>query len=200
MKNAFCFDLDGTITTTEVLPCIASELDLADEVATLTSATMQGHIPFEASFRLRCALLGSISPEKIRSIVADIPLEPNISNFIRENKDRCFVVTGNLDIWIAPLVEQLGCRLFSSHATYVEGRLRLSRILRKSEAIAQIRELPQFDRVIGIGDGANDVPMLEAADIGISFGGVHPPSQEAVFASQFISHEGSSLCRLLRAL
>ena len=46
MKKIFCFDLDGTITTQEILPLIAAELDLYEEISTLTQATINGLIPF----------------------------------------------------------------------------------------------------------------------------------------------------------
>lgn len=75
MKTAFCFDLDGTLTKTEILPCIASDLGVSDEIATLTRATMEGHIEFEPSFRLRCLILGQVAPEVVRAIVTNIPLD-----------------------------------------------------------------------------------------------------------------------------
>ena len=112
--TAFCFDLDGTVTTTEVLPCIASELEVTEEMAILTRATMDGHIPFDSSFRLRCLLLGQIPLEKVRQLVSNVPLDENISNFIRDRSSDCYIVTGNLDIWIEPLIEKLGCSVFFS--------------------------------------------------------------------------------------
>ena len=82
MKTAYCFDLDGTLSTTEILPCLASELGVADEIATLTRATMDGHIGFEASFRLRCLILNRIPLSRVHEIIADIPLHPAILEFI----------------------------------------------------------------------------------------------------------------------
>lgn len=199
MSRAFCFDLDGTITTTEILPCVASELGVSDEIATLTRATMDGHIDFESSFRLRCVVLGQVPPERVDAIVAHVPLNEAILSFIQAHRENAFIVTGNLDIWIRTIAERCGCEAFSSQATYEGSQLRLQKVLCKADAVAALRQRG-FDEIVAIGDGANDVPMLSAADIAIAYGGVHPPAASARAAAHYIVHEGDALCRLLKAL
>ena len=199
MRTAFCFDLDGTVSTTEILPCIASEIGVADEIATLTRVTMDGHIAFEPSFRLRCLILGQVPPERVREITEAIPLDEAILEFIQSAPDQCFLVTGNLDIWIEPIVQRCGCGLYSSRASVTDGVLKLDSILHKADAIRDIRARG-FDRIVAIGDGANDVPMLHAADVGVAFGGVHAPAPTAAEAADYIVNEGEALCKLLRAL
>lgn len=199
MKTAYCFDVDGTLTTTEILPCIATELGVADEIETLTRATMNGHIAFEASFRLRYLILSAISVTRIRTIVAQIPLDEAILEFIRAHQADAFLVTGNLDVWVAPIAEACGCRIFSSQSNTQGGALKLGKVLNKGDAVSEIRALG-YDRVVAVGDGANDVPMLTAADVGIAFGGVHSPSTAAKEAADYIIHEGQALCKILKAL
>lgn len=199
MKTAFCFDLDGTVTTTEVLPCIASALQVSDEIATLTKATMDGHIPFEASFRLRCLILSAVPIDTVNSIVATIPLEESILSFIQSRKEDCFIVTGNLKIWIHPIVDKCGCHCYSSEATINDGHLELQKILNKGDAIKAIRQLG-YDRIVAIGDGANDVAMLNNADISIAYGGVHSPVSEVISSADYVIHEGKTLCKMLEVL
>lgn len=198
-RTAFCFDLDGTVSTTEILPCIASEIGVADEIATLTRATMDGHIAFEPSFRLRCLILGQVSPSKVRAIVQTIPLDKSILEFIRANKDQCFLVTGNLDIWIQPISDECGCETFSSVANYENNNLKILKILNKADAIRNLRSRG-YERIVTIGDGANDVSMFELADIAIAFGGVHTPSTLTVLAADYVINEGKTLCKKLKML
>lgn len=199
-RTAFCFDLDGTITKAELLPCIASELGIADEMAVLTKATMDGLIEFEPSFRLRCLLLGQIAPEIIRRVVADVPLDENVLRFITERNPDCFILTGNLDVWILPIIDRCGCRAFSSVGEYNNGKLEVKNILNKAHALRNIREELRYERLVAVGDGANDAAMLDQADIGIAFGGVHPPASAAIHTSRYVVNEGRALCNLLRVL
>lgn len=199
MKTAFCFDLDGTLTSIEILPCIASELGVAEEIATLTRVTMSGLISFEESMRLRSLILGQVPVDRVHAIVESIPLDPFLADFVAAHREDCFIVTGNLDLWISPLVARLGCRSFSSSASVSQGKIRIDHVLDKGTAVRDVRALG-YDRVFAIGDGANDVPMLRRADAAIAFGGVHSPMPTAVKESHFVVHDGKSLCNLLTAL
>lgn len=198
--TAFCFDLDGTVTRLEVLPVIAAELGLAEEIGFLTQMTIRGQIPFEMSFRLRCRLLAEIEVDTVARIVEQVPLEERIADFIRVHREQCYVVTGNLDVWVRRLAASLGCRMFSSRAeTRADGRLgALTQVLRKSSAIRELRG--QYDRVVCIGEGFNDLPMFEEADLGVAYGGVHPPAREVIDNAAYVVGEGETLCRLLHTL
>lgn len=197
---ALCFDLDGTLTTTEILPCIAAELGVAGEIATLTRLTMAGQIPFEDSMRLRTLILGQVPLARVHEVLISIPVAGVLLDFIQQNTDRCFVVTGNLDIWIAPLIQRLGCGVFSSSAKLVDGMVRLESILSKDKAVDALRTSGRFDRIVAVGDGANDVAMLNAADLGIAYGGVHAPAASAILAADMVVHDAGTLCKILKAL
>lgn len=198
--TAFAFDLDGTITRAELLPMIASELGLEPEMRLLTELTMAGMIPFEDSFRLRFAILRTAGLERIRSVVAEVEFDPDIEEFIRQNRDRCFVVTGNLDLWVQPLQERLGCRFFTSTAmTDANGHITgLDTVMRKNVAALELKE--HFNRLVAIGDGFNDVPMFDVADIGVAFYGIHSAPDALVSVSNYVALDGKSLCRLLNTL
>lgn len=199
MKTAYLFDLDGTITEQEILPLIAQHLELREEMALLTKITMEGLIPFETSFKMRFAMLKSIPVSQIIETIEKVSLNQSIVDFIKQNRDNCFVATGNLQNWISPLVEKLGCEFFANRAQSEGGYLtKLQKLALKSEAVLELRT--KYERIIAIGDGANDVPMLEAADIGIAYGGVHAPYSGILEIADYVVYDGGALCRLLKAL
>ena len=166
----------------------------------LTNLTIRGLIPFESSFRLRCRILREVPVSRVREIVSSIPLDPLIEEFIRENRQRCVIVTGNLDVWVGPALERLGCEFATSIGLAHNDRLEsITHILRKDEAVKALRTRG-FTQVVAIGEGFNDIPMFEASDIGVAFGGVHPTVPEIVQLANYVVFGSKSLCRLLNTL
>lgn len=198
--TGYCFDLDGTITQTELLPLIAAEIGLERDMAALTQEAIDGETAFEPSFRHRCQLLSAIPPDTIRRVISNAPLDPHIVGFIHENPEDCFILTGNLDIWIAPIIERLGCRAYTSEAVHDNGTLELRSLLNKAQTLQHIQKVFGYRRMIAIGDGANDADMLSSATVAIAFGGVHPPAASAIHASDHVVTDGKALCRLLKSL
>jgi HAD superfamily phosphoserine phosphatase-like hydrolase len=199
MADAFCFDLDGTITSREILPMLAAEVGYAEELAALTDATIKGVIPFASSFRLRCKILSDLPISQARRIIEATPLFPRIADFVRSRPNQCFVVTGNLDIWIEPLVLMLGVKAYSSTAETESDRLvRVRHVLDKGDALKELR--PRYDRIIAVGDGMGDVSMFENADVKIAFGGVHRPVDALVDMSDMICLSETALLNTLERM
>lgn len=166
----FLFDLDSTITKKEILPTISEEIGKLNEMRELTEATMRGEIPFRTSFLNRVKILSDINVSKVSDIVAEIPLNIEISRFIKENRERCYVVTGNLDVWINKLMKKLNMseNIYCSKALVKEDKIDSVINVVDKELIAK-----QFVKpIVVIGDGSNDVGMAKIADISIGFGGV----------------------------
>jgi HAD superfamily phosphoserine phosphatase-like hydrolase len=199
MSACFCFDLDGTLTREELLPLIASSVDLEDEISVLTKATMDGFLPFDKSFKLRIRLLKDVSIPAIHRRIEQVQCDPEIVKFISNRATDCYVITGNLDIWVKPLLDKLGVQFFSSKARVENGTLvGVENVLHKADAITLLRE--RYDKVITIGEGMNDVPMFEQADWRVAYGGVHEPNEALRSLSDFVVYDGGALCRLLNTL
>jgi HAD superfamily phosphoserine phosphatase-like hydrolase len=196
-KTAFCFDLDGTITKQEILPLIAKKVGIHEEISLLTDITLKGLIPFETSFKLRVKLLSTISIEVVKEVVSKVVLDDNIREFINNNKENCFVVTGNLNVWIKEFInKELGCKVFSSIANSDgDNLLGIESILNKGDSIKIVKK--NFERVIAIGDSMNDCSMFEKADLGIAYGGVHNPVNTLVKMSDYVVYDSLALVRLL---
>ena len=195
--KAYCFDLDGTLTRAELLPMIANEIGLHEEISALTEATIKGVIPFRKSFLLRCRLLNEISVSRVNEIVQNIPLYDGIVDFINANS---FIVTGNLDVWVSCLQHKINAKFYCSKASIQDDFIKsIDMVLEKSDAIDEIRRLG-FDHIIAIGDGMGDVSMFEKSDIGIAFGATHSPIQSLIEHSNYITYSDTALCKLLNTL
>ena len=134
-NSAFCFDLDGTVTRDEILPIIAKEAGIYEEISALTTATINGVIPFKESFLLRCKLLGSIPVKRIHEIINEVRFYGEIVEFINKNKSNFFIITGNLNIWIDPLINRIGCKYFSSKGSFRKDSLNVDDVLNKADAL-----------------------------------------------------------------
>ena len=194
----FLFDLDSTITKVEILPEISKKLGLEDEMRSLTEATMQGVIPFKSSFLRRVDLLRNISVQEINEYISNIPLNEALASFITEYTDRCYVVTGNLDVWISGLMKKLG----------LKGHYFCSRAITQNDAIQKVISVldkkltvQQFVQpLVAIGDGDNDSDMVVSADIGIGFGGVRPIAPSLLRNIDYAFYDDSRLTSFLRSL
>lgn len=166
----FLFDLDSTITKKEILPTISEKINKTNEMRELTEATMQGVIPFKTSFLKRVDILKNINVSEVRKIVKHIPLNENIARFIRNNSDRCYVVTGNLDVWIEDLMQSLNManHVYCSKAQVKDDFINQVISVADKELIAKQFVQP----IVAIGDGDNDSGIAKLADIAIGFGGV----------------------------
>lgn len=181
MKPLFVFDLDSTITECELLPRIAAHVGRGEEMARLTEAAMRGNTDFETDFPRRVAILKDIPISKAQDIVANAPLHEGIVRFIRTHSERCMILTGNLDVWIEPLLEKLNMqeKCLCSKALFCEDRLLgVASVLNKEAAAGK---LPR--PFVAVGDGENDAGMLKTADMGIAFGGVRRLSETLIAAA-----------------
>ncbi|WP_455265956.1 HAD-IB family phosphatase [Phascolarctobacterium sp.] len=194
----FLFDMDSTITRKEVLPEIASRIGKLDEMRKLTEATMRGEIPFRSSFLQRVKILSDISVVEVNKIVADIELNSAIIDFIVENHDRCYVVTGNLDVWISGLMKKLNMEkhCYCSKADVVNDRL--SKVVSVADKELMVRQFVQ--PIVAIGDGDNDSGMARIADIAIGFGGVREIAPSLLRNADYAFYEDNRCAEFLRKL
>ena len=169
-KYIFFFDLDSTVTRQEILPTVAKTLGIYEKMTSLTERTMRGEIPFKQSFLQRVELLKDVPVSEVNELVSKIQLNEKLVEFIQQNQDRCHIVTGNLNVWIEGLMQRMGMErnVFCSKAIVKDNHIEnVFSIVDKNAVISQMI-LP----FVAVGDGNNDAEMIEAAEIGIGYGGV----------------------------
>lgn len=194
----FIFDLDSTITKIEILPEISKMIGKDKEMRELTEQAMKGEIPFKHSFMERVKILSDISVEKINNMIAEIPLNEKIVQFIEENKERCYVVTGNLDIWISGLMHKIG---MDNHYFCSKAIVRDDKIDKIISVIDKRLTTKQFVQpIVSVGDGDNDADMAYLADIGIGFGGVRPIAKSLLENADYAFYDENELYEFLNKI
>lgn len=197
-KYIFLFDLDATITRCEILPAIAKRIGKYDEIRRITDNTMRGELPFKQSFLRRVDLLKEVAITDIHEIVDNIDLNIPLIEFILDNRARCYIVTGNLDVWIEPIVSRLGMHnnIFSSKASVKNDHIdNIFSVLDKGNIVQQIG-VP----FVAVGDGNNDAEMIEAAEIGIGYGGVRDIATSVIECATHAFYDEKKLVEFLKRL
>lgn len=194
----FLFDLDSTITNLEILPTISEKIGKLEEMRNLTEATMKGEIPFKNSFLKRVNILSEINVDEVQNIVERIPLNNEIARFIIENKERCYVVTGNLDVWICKLMNKLGV---TNHVYCSKADVKNNKIAKVVSVIDKELTVKQFVQpLVVIGDGDNDSGMAQLADIAVGYGGVRDIAPSLLRNIDFAFYDDKKCADFLREL
>ena len=197
-KLIFLFDLDSTVTRQEILPTVAKKIGVYEQMSSLTESTMMGEIPFKQSFLRRVELLKRVPVSEVRSIVADIEVNEGLVEFIKINKDRCYIVTGSLDVWVDGLIKKIGMEnnLFCSRALVQNDFIQnVFSVVDKNAVISQM-VLP----FVAVGDGNNDAEMISAAEVGIGYGGVRDVAPSVMDCASHVIYSEDKLVDFLQRL
>ena len=197
-RYVFLFDLDSTVTKQEILPTIAKRLGIYEQMSALTEKTMQGEIPFKQSFLQRVDLLKDVPVSEVCAMVENIQLNERLVDFIKRKHDRCYIVTGNLDVWIEGLIKRIGMEknVFCSKALVQDDYIQdVFSIIDKNAVISQM-VMP----FVAVGDGNNDAEMIEAAEIGIGYGGVRDIASSVLACASHAVYEEERLVDFLERL
>jgi phosphoserine phosphatase len=174
-------DVDSTFIQNEVIDLLADEADVMPQVAAITERAMAGQLDFEASLRARAALLEGLPVAALDRVRERLTLTPGARTLCRTLNRLGYhvaLVSGGFTAVIAPLAAELGVSDVRANTLEVKDGLLTGRIVGNVidrlgkrtalEEIAREHGIPQR-RTIAIGDGANDIDMLEAAGLGIAF-------------------------------
>ncbi|MFI5779420.1 phosphoserine phosphatase SerB [Nocardia sp. NPDC051570] len=180
-KRLIVFDVDSTLIQGEVIEMLAAHAGVEDEVRAVTEAAMGGEIDFAESLRQRVATLAGLDESVIDEVAEAIELTAGARTTIRTLRRmgfRCGVVSGGFRQVIEPLAHELELDFVQANTLeVVDGKL-TGRVLgeivdRPGKAVALRRFAAEagvpMEQTVAVGDGANDIDMLNAAGLGIAF-------------------------------
>ncbi|KAF2183250.1 phosphoserine phosphatase-like protein [Zopfia rhizophila CBS 207.26] len=182
-KRLAVFDMDSTLIQQEVIDEIASLIGVKAQVSAITAAAMNGELDFEASLRKRCALLKGVPSTVWETLKPRITLNEGVADLVKALK-RLGFKTAVLSGGFTPLTGWMGGQLgldyaFANHLVVSEdGELLTGELTgeivhaeKKRQHVLDIAEKEGIilDQVIVVGDGANDLPMMGVAGLGVAF-------------------------------
>ncbi len=180
-RRLVCFDMDSTLIETEVIDELAYRAGIGDLVAEITEATMRGELDFKQSFSRRLALLKGLDESVLAEIAAALPLTEGAQHLVSTLKKlgyKTAILSGGFNYFGHYLQEKLGIDyVYANELDIVDGKVtgEVSGVVvdgqRKAELLKELaaRENISLEQVIAVGDGANDLPMLSIAGLGIAF-------------------------------
>ncbi|GAB0101239.1 phosphoserine phosphatase SerB [Nocardia sp. JMUB6875] len=180
-KRLIVFDVDSTLIQGEVIEMLAAHAGVEDEVRKVTEAAMRGELDFSESLRQRVATLAGLDASVIDEVAERIELTPGARTTIRTLRRlgfRCGVVSGGFRQVIEPLAHELELDFVQANTLEIrDGKLTgavVGEIVdRAAKAVALRRFAAEtgvaMEQTVAVGDGANDIDMLNAAGLGIAF-------------------------------
>jgi phosphoserine phosphatase len=184
-KKLLVADMDSTMIGQECIDELADYAGLKDRVAAITARAMRGEIAFGPALRERVALLKGLPAATIDKVIAE-RVRPNpgaatLVQTMRAHGAYTCVVTGGFTAFMRPLAKAIGFDEYHANTLLTDGAGRLSGEVAepvlgreaKRDALLMLRERLRLRRedTLAVGDGANDVPMIEAAGLGVAFHG-----------------------------
>ena len=198
-RRLVCFDMDSTLIETEVIDELAMRAGVGDKVKAITERAMRGEIDFDESFGERVSLLKGLDESVMRDIAEHLPVTEGVGRMMEVLKRAGFktaILSGGFTYFGNYLKQKFGIDyVYANELEIVDGKLTgryVGEIVngrRKAELLRLLAQVENIDiaQTIAVGDGANDLPMLATAGLGIAF---HAKPKVKATAGQSISTIG----------
>ncbi len=180
-RRLFAFDMDSTLIQGEVIDELAKMAGVGDRVVRITEAAMRGEIGFDESFTRRVALLKGLPAERVYTLLDAIPLAHGAERLTRTLRllgYKTAILSGGFTFFARSLQQRLGIDFVHANELEISEGVVTGRVIppiingaRKAALLAEIAasEGISLEQAVAVGDGANDIPMLNLAGMGIAY-------------------------------
>jgi phosphoserine phosphatase len=180
-RRLVCFDMDSTLIQTEVIDELAKLAGVGEQVQRITESAMRGELDFQGSFRKRVSLLKGLPESALDGVKERVPLMDGAERLICTLKRlgyKTAILSGGFSFVGRELQRRLGIDYLYSNELHIENGVVSGEVVtdivdgaKKAEYLRRIAaaEKLSLEQVIAVGDGANDLPMLNIAGLGIAF-------------------------------
>lgn len=180
-RRLICFDMDSTLIETEVIDELAERAGVGSQVRAITERAMRGEIDFCESFRERVALLKGLDESVMQDIAEHLPITEGVERMmqvLRRTGYKTAILSGGFTYFGNWLKQRFGFDyVYANELEIVDGKLTGRYVgdivdgKRKAELLRIIAQVENINiaQTIAVGDGANDLPMLSTAGLGIAF-------------------------------
>ena len=181
IPRVFVSDMDSTMISAECIDELADFAGIKQQIADITERAMQGELDFESALRERVSLLADLSEGAIAECLATriqpMPGAKTLVATLKAKGCRTVLVTGGFHQFADPVAEQLGFdRVVGNRLEVSGGKLTgglvgpiTDSMVKKAALLEEMAALGEGATSLSTGDGANDIPMLEAATYGIAY-------------------------------
>lgn len=181
MRRLICFDMDSTLIQTECIDELAERAGVGEQVKAITERAMRGEIDFKESFTERVALLKGLDESVMKEIAENLPITEGVERLMFVLKHygyKIAILSGGFTYFGEHLKRKFGIDYVYANELEIENGKLTGRYLgeivdgkRKAELLRLLAQVEKVDiaQTIAVGDGANDLPMLSTAGLGIAF-------------------------------
>lgn len=181
MRRLICFDMDSTLIQTECIDELAERAGVGEQVKAITERAMRGEIDFKESFTERVALLKGLDESVMKEIAENLPITEGVERLMFVLKHygyKIAILSGGFTYFGEYLKRKFGIDYVYANELEIENGKLTGRYLgeivdgkRKAELLRLLAQVEKVDiaQTIAVGDGANDLPMLSTAGLGIAF-------------------------------